>query len=80
MKAIPTFGVIPYWGYNQHLSPNPRPEPASQLADAIIQHRRSSPYGSRTANVSPHRPIKELLYFKTSSPMSMIEELEKVLS
>lgn len=36
MKAIPTFGVLPYWG-TVNISPRlPRPEPAAQMADDLI--------------------------------------------
>lgn len=58
MKAIPTFGVLPYWGTVNIYPRIPRPEPASQLADAIIH-----------STVAPLHMEHELRYYRPIDPI-----------
>ena len=64
MKIIPTFGVLPYWG-TVNIHPRlPRPEPASQLADAIIHSTVAPLHMEHELQVfRPIDPIKGTLVF-----------------
>lgn len=55
MKAIPTYGVVPYWGAVNITPRIPHPEPAAQLADRII-HSTVAPLHMEHELVM-HRPI-----------------------
>jgi len=58
MKSIPSFGVVPYWG-TVNITPRlPRPEPAAQLADAIIH-----------STVAPLHMEHELQAFRPIDPL-----------
>lgn len=65
MKAIPTFGVLPYWG-TVNINPRiPHPEPASQLADAIIHSTVAPLHMEHELQVfHPIDPIKGTLVFQ----------------
>lgn len=65
MKAIPTFGVLPYWG-TVNITPRlPHPEPAAQLADNII-HSTIAPLHMEHELIvyRPIDPIKGTLIFQ----------------
>lgn len=65
MKAIPTFGVLPYWGTINVQPRLPRPEPASQLADALLQSTVAPLHMSHELQVfRPIDPIKGTLIFQ----------------
>ena len=55
MKAIPTYGVVPYWGAVGITPRIAHPEPAAQLADAII-HSTIAPLHMEHELIM-HRPI-----------------------
>lgn len=55
MKAIPSYGVIPYWGTVNVEPKLPRPYPAAQLADDII-HSTVAPLHMEHELIM-HRPI-----------------------
>lgn len=55
MKALPSFGVVPYWGTIQVEPRLPHPEPASQLADEVI-HSTVAPL-HMDHELIMHRPI-----------------------
>lgn len=55
MKAIPTYGVVPYWGAVGITPRIPHPEPAAQLADKII-HSTVAPLHMEHELIM-HRPI-----------------------
>ena len=55
MKAIPTYGVVPYWGAVNITPRIPHPEPAAQMADRII-HSTIAPLHMEHELIM-HRPI-----------------------
>lgn len=55
MKALPSYGVVPYWGAVGIEPRLPRPEPASQLADAIIKSTMAPLHMDHELQI--HRPI-----------------------
>ncbi len=65
MKAIPTFGVLPYWGTVNIRPRLPRPEPASQLADALIHSTIAPLHMEHELQMfRPIDPIKGTLVFQ----------------
>lgn len=65
MKTLPTFGVLPYWG-TVNIHPRlPRPEPAAQLADALIHSTVAPLHMEHELQVfRPIDPIKGTLVFQ----------------
>lgn len=65
MKTLPTFGVLPYWG-TVNITPRlPHPEPASQLADALIHSTVAPLHMEHELQVfRPIDPIKGTLVFQ----------------
>lgn len=55
MKALPSFGVVPYWGTVNVHPRLPRPDPAAQMADDII-HSTVAPLHMEHELIV-HRPI-----------------------
>lgn len=58
MKAVPTFGVVPYWG-TMNIQPRlPHPEPAALLADEVIQ-----------STIAPLHMEHELVMYRPIDPI-----------
>ena len=65
MKALPTYGVVPYWGAVNITPRIAHPEPAAQLADQII-HSTIAPLHMEHELIMyrPIDPIKGTLVFQ----------------
>ena len=65
MKALPTFGVLPYWGTIGITPRLPRPEPAAQLADEYIHSAIAPLHMEHELRMyRPLDPIKGTLVFQ----------------